>query len=143
MLLPPKLHVSVAAGGDVEVALDFVSLEGAIDAAGVGRFPAVEFGCFLEFLRRVVPHVAEDVGDVLVFFFGAEASGVGVAEFVAGARVGGLGAAVAGLAGAVPPEGEEGIVFFEEVPGHDAVHGCVLDVDVEVGAAHGEDDVKV
>ena len=71
VLLAAEFHVAVAAGRDVEVALDFVAFEGAVDAAGVGCFPAVEFGGFLELFRWVGSHVAEDVGDVLVFFFGS------------------------------------------------------------------------
>ena len=58
VLLAAEFHVSVAAGGDVEVSLNFVAFEGSVDAAGVGCFPAVEFGCFLELFRWVGPHMA-------------------------------------------------------------------------------------
>ena len=43
----------------------------------------------------------------------------------------------------VGPDGVVGGFFGEEVAGHDAVHGGVLDVNVQVFAVHGDDDVEV
>ena len=73
------------------------------------------------------------------------------AALVRGARVEGVevltlgvGGVVALVAGGALVPGEVVRVFAgKEVAGEDAVHGCVLDVDVDVGAFHGNDDVEV
>ena len=50
--------------------------------------------------------------------------------------VGGVVAAAVLVLAGVVPEGEDRVVFLEEVPGHDAVHGGILHVDVQVRAVH-------
>ena len=72
-----EVVVAVSARRDVEVALHLVALEGAVDAAGVLGGAGAEFGAADEFSGWILAHVAEDVGDVLVFFFGAPAAEVG------------------------------------------------------------------
>lgn len=57
------LLVPVAARRDVEVALDFVALEAAVDAAGVDGLAALESRRFDE-LAAALAHVAQDVSDV-------------------------------------------------------------------------------
>ncbi len=50
------------------------------------------------------------------------------------------------LIGAFPrvsPDSVVGGFFGEELAGHDTVHGSVLDIDVEIFAVHGNDDVEV
>ena len=77
--------------------------------------------------------MAQDVGDVLIFFL-CELSLVG--------------AVVEALVGCgsflwIGPEVVVRGVFGEEVAGDDTVHGRVLDVDVQVGALHCDDDVEI
>ena len=53
-----EFHVSVSTGGDVEVALDFVAFEGAVDAAAVFDRGARYSWRFGEFAGWVGAHVA-------------------------------------------------------------------------------------
>ncbi len=141
-----ELGVAVAAGGDVEVALDLVEVEAAEDAAAVGDAADA---------RGLVPlgplaAGGDDVMDVLL----AEALVVLLllallVVVVEGAGAGaGDGAAVlvdAELVDAalVDPLLPGGGVLLEAGGGEDAVAGGVLHVDVQVLALHAHDHVQV
>lgn len=117
------LHVSVAAGGDVEVALDLVELQAPVDATAVGRVAPQP--------RRLAPAGAlaserDDIVDVLL------AEALVVRLLVPFARDG---LAVRVLAQLVDPPVVGPLrparrVLLEPRGGEDAVAGRVLDVDV-------------
>ena len=132
MVVRAPFHVSVPAGGDVEVALDFVALERAVDPTAILDRRARDARRVGEFAGWVGAHVPQDVRDMRVLLFLLLALGV---AFV-----------VQALVGAFPGVGPDAVVggfFGEQVAGHNAVHGGVLDVDVQVFALHGDDDVEV
>jgi hypothetical protein len=121
-----KLHVAVAARGDVEVALDFVAVEGAEDAARVcGAFDARGLGELLLLLD----------GEVVVHL---EVVHVPAASDLAGAQL--VDALLGVLARPLRPARW---VLAQQVASEGAVAGGVLHVDVQVGAAHADDDVEV
>lgn len=133
-----KLHVAVAAGGNVKVALDLVEVERAVDAAAVGaatktRGPA-PFGALLAegdnvvdvLLAKALLVVAGDAQPAL--------AGVDAAVGVVAELVDALG---------VDPLGPRGRVALQLGGGEDAIARGVLDVDVDVVALHVDDDVEV
>ncbi len=133
-VLGEHLGVAVAAGRDVEVALDSVEVEGAVDAAAVGAGAAAE-------TRGPGPAS-------LLAAHGDDVVDVGLAEaFIVppGARVGAAVAVVAELvdALAVDPVRPQRGVLLEPRGGEDAVAGGVLDVHVQVLAGHAHDHVEV
>lgn len=141
--LQAQFHVSVAARGDVEVALNFVPLEGAVDATGVDGHLARDARRLGELLRLVLAHVAQHVADVRVLLFGLLARPVRRVEVMVDALLALLFARDEARLAWVHPELEVGVFLGEEGAGHDAVHGGVLDVDVQVPALHRHHDVQV
>ena len=140
VLLHPELHVPVPARRDVEVALHLVALERAVDAAAVDRRPPRQFRRLLEFLVLVLAHVAQHMPNMRVFLLRLLALCVTLVQ----ARVHpALHFAEAKQFPGIEPEFKVGFLFREQVAGHDAVHGRVLDVDVQVFARHGDHDVEV
>lgn len=138
--LHPKLHVPVASGGDVEVALDLVALEGAVDATAVDLHLALQPGRAREFAPFVLAHVAQDVADVGILLLGLLPGAVAGVQAVVDVLL--LFAQTHPFHG-VGPDLKVGVFFRQQVAGHDAVHGRVLDVDVQVAARHGNNDVQV
>lgn len=134
VLLQPELHVPVPARRDVEVPLDLVALEAAVDPARVRGSAARHARRFGELATRVFSHVSQNVRDVRVFLLGPLAVAV---------RFGFVEALLPPSLARVRPHGEVGVFFRQQVAGHDAVHGCVLHVDVQVGAGHRDHHVQV
>jgi hypothetical protein len=120
----------------VKVALHLVPLEGAVDTAAIDGHATLKAGRFGEFLALVLAHVAEYVPDVGVFLLLFLALSVSCVKPL-------IGALVSASSARIGPDLEIGIFLGEEVARHDAIHGCVLDVDVEVVTWHGDDDVKI
>lgn len=133
-VLGEHLGVAVAARRDVEVALDPVQVQGAVDATAVGLDAVAEAGR-LGPARRLAAH-GDDVVDVRL----AEAlvvpsdAGVDAALAVAAEAVEPL---------AIDPVPPGGGVLLQARGGEDAVPGGVLHVDVEILADHVHDDVEV
>lgn len=133
-----KFRVAVSSSGYVKVALDLVEVEGAVDATAVGG--ALE-------ARRLAPLgalLAE--GDNVVNVLLAKALVVAAGE--GGPALASVDAAVAVVAElvdalCVDPLGPEGAVAVQLGGGEDAVARGILDVDVEVGALHADDNVEV
>lgn len=133
-VLGEHLGIAVAARRDVEVALDPVQVQRAVDATAVGLDAVAEAGG-LGPARRLAAH-GDDVVDVRL----AEAlivpsdARVDAALAVAPEPVDPL---------AIDPVGPGGRVLLQARRGEDAVPGGVLHVHVEVLAVHLHDDVEV
>ena len=138
----PKLHVSVPSGGDVEIPLDLVPLDAPEDPARVRPPAAPDPGRLAELApslrqREVVVHVL--LVRILPRLSRAPLPLPLVLVFHAAA-----GASSAAPAGGAPrPYVPHRVLAREPLPGHDAVAAGVLDVDVHIGAAHGDDHVQV
>lgn len=140
MRLHAKLHVPVPSGRDVEITLDLVPLQGAVDAAAVDGRALGQLGRLLELAAFVLAHVAQHVADVRVLLLGALALLVPLVQ----ARVhAGLHLAQAEQFARVEPEFEICVFSREQVARHDAVHGRVLHVDVQIAARHRDHNVQV
>jgi hypothetical protein len=121
-----KLHVAVAAGGDVEVALDLVAVEAAEDAARVCGAPdARRLGELLLLLdAQVVVHL--------------EVVHVPAASDLTSIQL--MHALLSVLARPLRPARG---VLAQQIASERAVASGVLHVDVQVGAPHADDDVEV
>lgn len=133
-VLGKHLGVAVAARGDVEVALNPVQVQRAVDATAVGLDAVPETGRLAE-AARLAAH-GDDVVDV------------GLAEALVVPADAGVDAALAVAAEPVKPLAIDPIppgggVLLQTRGGEDAVPGGILHVDVEVLADHVHDDVEV
>ena len=121
-----KLHIPVSSGGDMKVALYTIHLHGAIDSTGRARSLHQGFLSprrLLE-LRRFSRH-AHHISDVLFV----------MAPIILPAQ--------AMYTPSVPPLSPARLVLGQHLPREDQIAGCVLHVDVQVGAVHRHDDVQV
>ena len=74
MCLSAGFHIAVSSSRDVEVTLDFVGFDAAVDATGVDLFAALEFGAAGEFVAAVFAAMGEDVVDMGIVLFGSAAA---------------------------------------------------------------------
>lgn len=123
-----EIHVAVPPCRHVEVALHFVQLHAAEDPARVRLHPALQSRRLGEPLAA--PREVEDILDAL----GDVVSLVALLEVVPALLLSFQSAAV---------DGPGGLLLAQHGGGEDAVAAGVLDVDVHVGTAHGDDDVEV
>lgn len=131
-----KFHVAVSSGGDVEVALNLVEVKGAVDATAVSCAPEA---------RSLAPFgtLLSESDNVMNVLLSKALVVVGEAR-PALARVDAAVGIVAELVDPiVHPLGPLGRVAVQHGGGEDSVTRGVLDVDVEVGAEHVDDNVEV
>lgn len=125
---------------DVEVALDFIALETAVNATAIHRRALGQFRRFLELLRPRLAHMPQDMRDVRVLLLGLFALLIPLVQVAVHAA---LHLSEPEQFARIVPDLEVCVFFGQEVAGHDAVHGGVLDVDVQVAARHCDHDVQV
>ena len=133
-----ELAVPVAPRRDVEVALHLVALERAVDAARVQRVVGARLRRLAE-LAAAFAHVPEHVADVRIFLLRPPPLLAVLVEGVVAL----LPAVAALFMRALCPHLPRRVVSGQEVAGHDAIHGRVLNVDVQVVAWHPYHDVEV
>jgi hypothetical protein len=122
-----KLLVAVATSGDVKVALDLVENKAAKDTAGV----VVTTLWHLWSPCKILPHVSSSDIVMDVVFLVVDASSFS-----------GTAAQLVGALDAVPVRPEGGVAC-QGLTGHDTVSRSILNVDVQVDALHGDNNVEV
>lgn len=133
-----ELAIPMAASRDMEVPLDLVPLETAVDATRVDGISPAEARALLELLPRVPAHLAQHMADMDVLLLVRKPAGVFVAEgLVLGDAAGGLTVAL------VHPQLPACLLSLQQVAREDVVAGSVLDVDAQRVARHADDDVQV
>lgn len=128
-----KLKVAVAAGGDVEVSLDLVEVEAAVDAARVA-VAALDLGrlCPLCLLLALVDNVVHMLlaESFVVPARACDGAALGVGRELVNTRV-------------VHPLTPVGRVLAQLLIGKNTIPSSVLHVDVEVLALHPQHNVEV
>lgn len=119
----PELHVPVPSRRDVEIALHLVSLQAPKNPTAIRHLSPLHPRRLLEF-PLLTPHFPEHMPDVRVLLLLLHH--VSAVQFMT----------------ARPPR-PSGRIPAQHVAREYSITRCILDVDVEVGAEHGHDDVEV
>lgn len=132
-----KLHIPMSSCCDVEVSLDFIPLQTAENSTRIGHFASPHPRRLGELLASA-PHLPEHVPNMLVFLL------CFASPFVLGMKaLVRVSATPTFLIQFLVPQRPGRFVFIQHVPCQDPISSCILHVDVEVVAAHGDDDVEV
>lgn len=133
-----EIPISVTPGRDVEITLDLVALQAAVNPTRIDLVAASQSRSLGELLTRVFPHFAENVVNVGVSLPRRDSVGVFLAEGLIF-----MGAAMGLAVALLHPELPAGAFALEQLSGEDTVARSVLDVDIEGVTGHVNDDIEV
>jgi hypothetical protein len=137
MLLKPKLGIPVPSCRNMEITLNLVPFQAPKYATRIRLLPPPELRRLLK-LPPAFSHMAQHMTYTLVFFLSGSSLFIFFMQgFVCTTASSPLVAKFFG------PQLPVRVVLGEQVACQDTIHGCILDINVEVGTSHGNNYVEI